>query len=116
MNVDEIFNNLIDKYGEEFIWQQIPSSESTGYFVNELKKELGQDHILFRQKVYSIAKNDSNDDVLFLFCDENKNEVYRIYHLTYSTNNSIGYPKYEEFSDIKSLESFIEKQYVDEYL
>lgn len=116
MNIDDIFNNLNNKYGDEFTWRQISLSESTGYFVSELMKELGNDNAIFKQTVSCLARNDANDDVLYHLYDDNKNEIYRIYHLTYSSNNSIGYPKYEEFTDIKSLNDFIEKQFVDEFL
>lgn len=118
MNIDEIINNLNDKYGEEFTWQLIPISKSTGYFVNELMKELGSENSIFKEKVICLARNDANDDVLYMIYDENddKNKIYRIYHLTYSSNNSIGYPKYEEFTNLKAVSDFIEKQFVNEYL
>jgi len=76
-------------------------------FVNELKHELG---IKFaNSSISSIAKCESNDDVLFLF-----ESVYRIYHLTYS-NNSCNL-SYIEFIDLNSAMKYIEKDYTENYL
>ena len=62
----------------------------TKFFVEELKKELGEDNSL--HEISSIAKSSSNDDVLLL--------IDGIYHLTYSSNNKDGYPTSLEFTDV----------------
>ena len=109
MTIEEIMNLFYEEYGEEFNWHMIPFTNKT--YVNELKKELGKNDNLVDQNIYSVAKCDSNDDVLFLVGD-----LWRIYHLTYSTNNMPGYPKYEEFSSRREAAEYIRDQYVNDYL
>lgn len=48
-------------------------------FVEELKKELSQEHSIFEKSVYAAARSDSNDDVLYLLCGDSRGDVYRIY-------------------------------------
>lgn len=104
MSVEEWFAVFDQKYGNDFNWFVL-DYDST--FVNELKHELG---IKFaNSSVSSIAKCESNDNVLFLF--EN---VYRIYHLTYSNNSSN--LSYIEFIDLDSAMKYIEKDYTENYL
>ncbi len=103
----EVFGNLTDKYGEEFNWSVISFSK-TEYFVNELKDELGQENIIFSNRICAIAHNDSNDDVLYLLENDSMKYVYRIYHLTYSKKNERNYPEYKEFADIQAVMKYIE--------
>jgi len=93
---------------EECNWRTLSLSDE--YFMNELRRELGQEADLFR-KICAVAKSDYNDDVLYLL-HSNKNAVYRIYHLTYSGNNAEGYPEYQEFADIKAVRDYIESQFI----
>ena len=72
-------------------------------FVEELKKELGQEHSIFEKSIYAVEWSDSNDDVLSLLCGDSRGDVYRIYHLTYSNKNKEGYPRYEEFVGIQAV-------------
>ena len=44
------------------------------------------------------------------------NNIYRIYHLTYSTHNENGFPRFMEFVDINKVITYIEKQFIEEYL
>ena len=103
--VSEI-SRLCYKYGEEFNWGIVPLKNG---FVRELKKETD---ISQYDEVKAIARSYSCDEVLFLF----DNNIYRIYHLTYSTNDLNGFPRYKEFLDAEKLVEYIENQFVEEYL
>ena len=76
-------SQLCDKYGGDFNWGIVP--EKNG-FVSELRKETD---ISQYSEAVAIARSYSCDDVLFLL----DNSIFRIYHLTYSTNNVNGFPK-----------------------
>ena len=115
MTIEEIFGNFADKY-QNFNWWMILGSESIAHFVPELKKEIGQDNPIFQYPVYDVAKCLANDDVLFLIADGSKEGLWRIYHLTYTENNIIGFPQYQEFTDRKSVGDFIEKQFIADFL
>ena len=108
MTIQDLFENMIDKYGDNFNWMIIPFSNKS--FADELNKELGENK--FTHPIYAVAKCESNDDVLFLI-DEND---YRIYHLTYSKNNIEGYPRFLSFEGRESAIKYIEKEYVENYL
>lgn len=99
-------SHLCDKYGDDFDWGIVP--EENG-FVRELEKETD---ISQYNEVKAIARSYSCDDVLFLF----DNHLYRIYHLTYSNHNGVGFPRYKEFVDAKKVLAYIENQFVEEYL
>ena len=110
MTIEEIIIAFEEKYGEDFNWSLIP--ETNNYYITELKKELVADNPLFQNKIRAVAKCESNDDVLYLI----NNDTCRIYHLTYSANNSDGYPKYKEFSNIKAASEYIQDKFVSEFL
>ena len=116
MTIEEIFYNLFEKYGDEFNWRMIPLTESQGAFIDELKRELGEENDVFQDKVYAVAKCDSNDDVLFLVCNGSVEGLWRIYHLSYTSDNSPGFPRYKEFSSRKAVGDFIENQFINEFL
>ncbi|SHH14857.1 hypothetical protein SAMN02745229_00356 [Butyrivibrio fibrisolvens DSM 3071] len=101
-NVISEINKLEEKYGEEFNWGTDLKPE---YFETELKRETT---IAPFKSVKAIARSYSNDDVLFVLDDE----VYRIYHLTYSGGN----PRYQEFTDGQAAVDYIEKRFLNEYL
>ena len=109
MTMEEIIIGFEEKYNGDFNWSLIPE---TDYYITELKKELGADNPLFQNSVCAIAKCESNDDVLYVL----NGDIWRIYHLTYSANNSEGYPKYKEFSSIKAAAEYIQDKFVKEYL
>lgn len=113
MTAEEVFCDLYSKYGEEFNWRMIPLTDK--YFVEELKRELGQEHIIFANSIYAVARSDSNDDVLYLLCGDSRGDVYRIYHLTYSGDNKDGYPRYKEFVGILAVKEYMEEQFANEY-
>ena len=108
MTIEKLFQNMIDKYGDNFNWILVPFSSKS--LVDELNKELGDTK--FTHTIYAVAKCESNDDVLFLV-EEND---YRIYHLTYSKNNTEGYPRFISFDGRQSAINYIEKEYVENYL
>ena len=98
-------SRLSNKYGEDFNWGIVP--EDNG-FVKELEKETDISHY---SDVKAIARSYSCDDVLFMF-----DNIYRIYHLTYSTNNKNGFPRFMEFIDTSKVIAYIENQFIEEYL
>lgn len=51
----------------------IPSTQSQGALVDELKRELGEENDLFQDGVYAVAKCDSNDDALFFISHGSEN-------------------------------------------
>ena len=108
MTVEELFEKLIGKYGDNFNWTLVPFSNNS--FVDELNKELGDNK--FTHPIFAVAKCEANDDVLFLIEEDD----YRIYHLTYSKNNINGYPRFILFDGRLSAINYIEKEYVDNYL
>ncbi len=114
MTVEEVFDELTDKYSEDFNWHMI--SSSNGYFVEELKSEISEKHVLHNKDVQAIAKCDSNDDVLYVTKNENSREDYYLVHLTYSKQNEEGYPRYKIFTELEELKAYIEKVFVKEYL
>jgi len=106
IDITSEINRLSDKYGEDFNWGIVPRENG---FVDELKKETD---ISRYNIVVAVARCYSCDDVLFLL----DNGVYRIYHLTYSTNHANGFPRYTEFFDSQKVIEFIEQKYIEEYL
>ena len=109
MTEEEAFSYLNMKYGTRFTWKLLLLSEATGYFVRELKKELGEGHEFFRKNIYAVANNEVNDEVLYLVGDlHGGGGIYRIYHLTYSADNPPGYPRYMEFKGIEAVRDFFE--------
>lgn len=116
MTLQEIFDYLFEKHGEEFNWHMISHTKLQDTFVDELKRELGEENDIFCNKIYSLAKCDSNDDVLFLICNDRVGELWRIYHLTYTSDNLSGFPQYEEFTRINDVGEFIENQFINEFL
>lgn len=106
MTVEEVLCELEQKYGEDFTWGLI--SPTDPYFVEELKKEVGAQNSLFHQEVLAVARSYASDDILFLIRSLDNQEVYRIYHLTYSSRNAEGYPRYKEFESLDDVVKFIE--------
>lgn len=111
MTIEEMFCDLLHKYGEDFNWYMVPLSQSNGALVEELKKELGKGHFLSDKKVWAVAKCASNDDVLFAADEEPGTDSYYIFHLTYSAQNMQGFPKYKKFSDIYAVKEFMEQAF-----
>lgn len=70
---------------------------------------------VFDSSIYAVAKCEANDDVLYVCGHDGQNDIYRIYHLTY-THNPNDYPKYVELAGIEKVHQYIEKQYIDNYL
>lgn len=115
MTAEEMFCNLYDKYGEDFNWYMIPFTQSDGALVTELKKEIGKGHFLYDKKIWAVAKCESNDDVLYL-SGEKGQDIYYIFHLTYSEHNLDGFPQCEKFESILAVKEFIERTYIKSYM
>ena len=114
MTAEEVFDDLAKKYGEEFNWHVLPFTNKS--FVAELKKEIGETHFLYNERIYAVAKCDSNDDVLFAAGNEDGMDIYYIFHLTYSVNNMDGYPKYIKLIGIQEVREYIEQAFIRDYL
>lgn len=115
MTAEEMFGDLFDKYGEDFNWHMLTSSQSSGALVEKLKKEIGERHFLYHKKVCAVAKCDSNDDVLYVADGESGGNIYYIFHLTYTQQNPKGFPKCEKFADIYAVKEFIEQAFISDY-
>jgi len=106
----EMFQCLEEKYGDDFNWMDVQENET--YLLAELDSELNESHYLFGKAKAAIAKCVSKDDVLYLL----NNDSYAIVHLTYSKNNTVGFPKHIEFPDLQSALHHIENEFLSEYL
>ena len=65
MTAEEVFCDLFDKYGEELTWHMIPLSQADGTLVEELKKEIGNNHFLYNSKIWAVAKCERNGGVTY---------------------------------------------------
>ena len=114
MTIEEIMDSLYQQYGNEFNWSMIPFSNKS--FVEELKRELDPNDAFLSGAVYAVAKCDSNDDVLYLGVDSlDARGNWRIYHLTYSSDNADGFPQYVEFNNRKEAAEYIQNQFVSKF-
>ncbi len=114
MTAEEVFDDLSNKYGDDFNWHILPLSNKT--FVTELKKEIGKEHFLYNEQLWAVAKCDSNDDVLYVAGTDGGKDIYYIFHLTYSEHNAKGFPKYKSFEGIEAVKEYIEQVFITEYL
>ena len=105
-----MFDELVKKYGEDFNWSYIAFANK--YFIEEAKREIKDGHPLYGEIMYSTAKCDSNDDVMYVISGER----YIIIHLTYSENLDDSYPHFSVFENLEEVLNYIEKRYVQEYL
>ncbi|MBT9775262.1 hypothetical protein GPL15_01905 [Clostridium sp. MCC353] len=108
MTAEEIFNDLSCKYGDDFSWILVPLTNRS--FVTELKEEIGSAHFLYYKQIWAVVKCESNDDVLYAA----DNGMYYIFHLTYSSHNTDGFPKCREFTSIDEVKVFLEKSFLEE--
>lgn len=116
MAVEEVFYDLSNKFGEDFNWYMLPLTKSKGFFVDELKKEIGKEHFLYDKKIWAVAKCTSNDDVLYVTENECGADIYYIFHLTYSENNLDGFPQCKEFKSIYAVKDFMEQSFIQSYM
>lgn len=112
MTTKVVIDELFQKYGEDFNWYMLPFTNTS--FVDELKAEIGENHFLYNQKIYAVAKCESNDEVLYMAENEDGVEGYYIFHLTYSKENASGYPKYKKFTEISEVKEYMEQCYLGE--
>lgn len=109
LTLEELFYNLSDEYGKNFNWRLIPLTQSgRGFFIDELKKEIGKNHFLYNKRVWAVAKCESGNAVLYLTGNEKGEDTYYVFHLTYSEYNSEGSPDYEELKDIDAVSKYME--------
>lgn len=109
VTAEELFSDFGEKYDYEFQWHLIPLTNQ--YFVSELKREIGVNHFLYHTKIWAVAKCDSNDDVLFVTAGNGESEeIYYLFHLTYSDSNMDGYPKYKKFIGIEKVKEYMENE------
>jgi hypothetical protein len=113
MSVEKLFDDLFNKYGDEFNWMTVPLSNNS--YNKQAEKEIKYGHSLYGRKLIAVAKCESNDDVLY-FTENNGETLYIILHLTYSENQDTSYPKYILFNNLCEAEKYLEKQYIEEYL
>lgn len=104
------FSELEAKYGDEFNWREITQDDT--YFTNEAYKEISRKHPLYKIELKTIAKCDSNDDVLY----QMENGKYVIIHLTYNSNKSNLYPRFKEFFSADEALDYIERKFIEEYI
>lgn len=107
---ESMFNELVKKYGDDFNWSFLTFTNK--YFIEEAKREIKEGHPLYGEAMYSAAKCDSNDDVMYVISGER----YVIIHLTYSENIDDSYPHFILFEDLEETLSYIENRYLKEYL
>lgn len=107
MTIEEVFCDLFDQYGDDFNWHMLPLTNKS--FVEELKNEIGINHFLYTERIWAVAKCDSNDDVLYLSGrDEGGKDIYYVFHLTWQKSNENGYPKYKKMIGIKAVKEYME--------
>jgi hypothetical protein len=58
-------------------------------FIDELQREIGLEHPLYRREVFAIAVRRDPDAVIFQTAD---GEIYAIVHLTWSGRRAVGMP------------------------
>ena len=49
------------------------------------------------------------DRVLYITDNVRNQDIYYIFHLTYSKHNPDGFPRYEELKDVYAVKAFIEQ-------
>ncbi len=79
---------------EKETWESL-MEDMANTFQKELNSELVDTHILFRKSATALANRIDNDDVVFWIDELQK---YAVVHLTWSKNNSLGFPKTAFFS------------------
>ena len=80
MTAEEIFCDLLDKYGEDFNWCMVPLSQASGFLVEELKKEIGEGHILYHKK-YGQLQNAHLLMMFYMLPAGNQGEMFIIFSI-----------------------------------
>ena len=111
--VEEVFDNFSEKYGEEFNWCMIAHTNTS--FVDQAKKEIKENHPLYGKTLYSVAKCDSCDDVLYVTKDKGC-DLYILIHLTYANYEDVNYPKFKILGYLKAVEKYIEEDFQLNYM
>lgn len=72
MTIEEMFYYFDEKYGDEFNWGII--SYGASHFVEELKKEVGDNEPMFQKDICAVALSYWKDNLLMRIC----NNIYTI--------------------------------------
>ena len=104
MTLEEVFYDLDRQYGGRFCWRMLPLTNRS--FVEELKREMGEDHPLWGKQLWAAAKCDSDDRVLYLTGDGE----YYLVHLTWSGHKEEGFPHYRRLSGIEEEREALERE------
>ena len=103
MVINDCFEELESKYGEDFCWFRVKSENNS--FVAEAYREIRQGHLLYGMELTCLAKCEANDDVLFL----TEFGQFVVIHLTYSENNASDYPRYKLLDTHQELKEYLEQ-------
>ena len=109
MDFEIKFEQISKKFGEQFNWYYVNAINDS--YMNQANRELSARHCLYNKIVKTLAKCESNDDVLFYL----KDNQFAIVHLTYSSNDDL-YTRFEIFNNLNDLFGYIEKKYIQDYL
>ena len=108
MTLEEIFYDLDRQYGGRFCWRMLPFTDRS--FVEELKREIGENHPLWGKQLWAAAKSDTGDRVLYL----TEEGDYYIFQLTYSEHNQEGFPVCQRFPGIDEVKEALEQETLKE--
>ena len=100
-----LFSSLEEQYGEDFNWYLLPENKT--YFNDEAYREIHPEHPLYGCVLQSIAKCESNDDVLYR-SEIGSSSAYYVIHLTYSKQNTGESPLFTRLDNLGAVRSFIE--------
>lgn len=67
-------------------------------------------------EIYEVGIANDINSALFAVGAEDDIDFYYIFHLTYSENNMVGYPKYIKFKGILEVREYIEQAFVRDFL
>lgn len=104
LSITKYFEELEDKYGEDFGWLKINAQKDS--FVKAAYREITQEHPLYGIKLAALAKSKTTDEILF--CTEYGQFV--IIYLTDFENNTPFFPKYKILDTHQELRMYIEKK------
>lgn len=104
MIIENCFQELENKYGDNFCWYRV--NEEHDKFEVEAYREIGKEHPLFGMTLNCLAKSEKNDNVLFY----TEYGQFVVIHLTYSENNVSGYPKYQLLDTHQELKEYWEQE------
>lgn len=105
--VSELIAWLEEELGDECDWEEITSSERSNILVRELENELSAEDFSALGVIKAAARCMSRDEVLFCLADGR----WHVYHLTYSAENTEGFPRFREFENFAALAEYFIGRY-----